>query len=123
MKIQATGELEYWRGECISTSPERLVLIVKFKEPKKIFKTKIEHWLLSDGTSVFCDSEFKTRKDYLNELERVVANESELKLTVSKLVGEHFKNKYRGSRNTDRLNKILNLAPKEIKVEVEINNE
>ncbi|PAV30307.1 hypothetical protein CIL05_07505 [Virgibacillus profundi] len=121
MKVLATASLRYWDGEAISTAPERLEIIVKFKEKGKLFKTKLGETLVTTRDSIFSDISM-TYDEFLDEMNHVVSDKEIIEERAETMIKEYFKYEARHVAANVKKQGILDKVDKlnDIKVKVKI---
>lgn len=126
MEILATAQLIYHDGEAITAGWERLSLEVKFKEHKKLFKTKLNKTLVSTNQVLnhhLTMNPLNTFDDYFNECEKYINDNYLVKKAAENMIKDYFKDKSkeekRDSRSKNIEKRVNKLGKIEIKVTVE----
>lgn len=129
MEILATAKLEYYDGESVIGGWERLVLVVKFKEGKKFFKTTLHKTLASTYNVVNSHlvpdekDRYDSFDEYYEEVEYLIKDDYVLKREAEKMIKDYFlKMSETETKNnrTAKMAKLVNNSPKiEIKVKID----
>lgn len=132
MDIKAVGHLRYFMGRTISTYPERLEIVAKFKDPNKMFRQTISSSIVykinsrnpygSHGTLHCCDS----REEFLTYTENFIDDQERIREAIEDMVKEYFNQENENKEDETKINRIgkkINKVNKEkIKVIVKIKN-
>lgn len=106
MKIKTSVKLSYQSKDV--DYHEGLVATIKFREKGKIFKTKLNMFLIKHSNCLY--------RDYLNDSKEMVSSKEKLHERVSEVVNKYFDDVYGDSR----VRKILDGLEDKFEVEVEI---
>jgi len=122
MEINAEAYLRYRHGEAITTGWERLEIVVKFKEGKKLLKTKIIKTLATTYNIKHGNDPYCSYGNYLEDVKRKITNKDYLHMAVETIVKEHIVNKENntneGKKKTDIINLVSNMEKIKVKVKL-----
>ncbi|WP_137743387.1 hypothetical protein [Robertmurraya siralis] len=123
MDILTTAKFRYWNGKSIYTAPERLEVIITFKEKGKFLKTKLKKTLISVKNSISSDPNYETYEDYVEKLYSIVNDREELIKRIERIVKNYFKDKREDILLDEKLDRIMkqlsNIDKLEIKVKLD----
>jgi hypothetical protein len=125
MDIIATAQLAYRDGKSISSGYERLELYVKFREKRKIFKTKLHRNLVSTYQVLNAHlslNPLHSYADYYNECEKYLNDINLVKDVAEFMIRDHFNKKdnntYKENKSKELQNKVSKLGKIEVKVKL-----
>lgn len=128
MELLATVNLRYWNGESMYDGYERLEMVIKFKENRKIFKTKLVEtltsvfYLHSPQLALDVREKYDSYEDYYDDVESIINNKEYLEEMAVKKIKSYFSNKddkeWKSNRKNEISNKANSLPSFEIKVKI-----
>jgi hypothetical protein len=131
LEVNAVAYLYYNEGESISSGWEGLELIVKFKEDKKLFKTRIKrkvastYFIHNPQESILYkgNHSYSTYSEYYEVVEAWINDIEKVKKEAEDMIISHFSQKNKDQSKSDRkksVQKMVKNAP-QIEIKVKIN--
>jgi hypothetical protein len=124
VEILATAQLVYNDGESFAAGWEGLMVIVKFKENGKLFKTKLSNKIVSTYWIHNNDDSLKpyTYDDYFEDCYKYIKDEYFVKREAERMIKQYFKQNKNAttteSKRKDIQNKLRQLDKIEVKVKI-----
>lgn len=104
---------------------EKLEIIIKFKEPKKLFKTEIIAWPVQSNRGHGANIESKNKNEYQIYLQKVIdflSDENSIVEYVTIKIQEYFKEMYINVEILESADKVKKLLSSKMSFEIDLNN-